>query len=130
AHWHGRAGNQARAAWAPQSAIDYYQKALAFSSREPSSPQQCLEWYGGLGESLVAQARFTEAAEAYESMRAAAEAIADKVAEAQAWNGLAFVQERNGANRESVEWPARAALLARQAGARVAASADVARGLL
>src|SRR4029079_16837085 len=35
AQWYGRAGNQARAAWAPQTAINYYQKALAFTSGEP-----------------------------------------------------------------------------------------------
>src|SRR5437867_767374 len=129
AQWFGRAGNQARAAWAPQTAIDYYQKALAFVSRELSGPQQCREWYSGLGESLAAQARFAEAAEAYHAMRAAAEAAGDQVAQAQAWNGLAFVEERRGANRVSVECAAKAAMLARQAGEGVSAQTALARAL-
>jgi predicted ATPase len=129
AQWYGRAGNQARAAWAPQTAIDYYQKAIEFTSGGFSGPQQCREWYAGLGESLAAQARFAEAADAYHDMRAAAEAAGDLVAQAQAWNGLAFVEERRGANRASVECAAKAASLARQAGEGVSAQTALARAL-
>src|SRR5207245_80936 len=121
--------NQARATWAPQTAIEYYQKALEFTSQELSGPQPYREWYAGLGESLAAQARFAEAAEAYHALRAAAEAASDLVAQAQAWNGLAFVEERRGANRASVECAAKAATLARQAGVGVGAQTALARAL-
>jgi tetratricopeptide (TPR) repeat protein len=94
-----------------------------------SLQQRRLDWFSGLGESLAAQARFSEATDAYESMRAAAELLGDLVAEAHAWNGLAFVQERRGANRVSVDCASRAAELATRAGSSAAAQPARARAL-
>ncbi len=112
--WYGRAGQQAREAYALTTAINFYRKALEFSSPEISSeaeadaenatwrPQR-LSWYEGLAEALWWQARFTEAVEAYTAMLEVAEAEGDVLAQARACNGLALVQERQGNNRESLE---------------------------
>ena len=63
AEWFGRAGQQARAGFAPASAIDYFHKALALLPASGNGEIQTkhLEWLGGLGEVLTAQARFNEA---------------------------------------------------------------------
>jgi class 3 adenylate cyclase/tetratricopeptide (TPR) repeat protein len=110
--WYGRAGQQAREAFAPATAIGFYRKALDFSSAaagdDPAdtsthrAPER-LQWYEGLAEALWWQARFAEAVDAYTAMREAAEREGDALAEARACNGLALVQERQGDNRASLE---------------------------
>ncbi|MGB7922439.1 MAG: tetratricopeptide repeat protein [Pyrinomonadaceae bacterium] len=109
--WYGRAGQQAREAFAPVTAIGFYRKALEFSSggrvdmagTAPGGGPERLEWYEGLAEALWWQARFGEAVEAYAAMREAAEREGDVLAEARACNGLALVQEKQGDNRASLE---------------------------
>jgi len=102
AEWYGRAGNQAQDTYAPEAAINYYQKALALAP--PNAPTTWrAAMYDGLGEMLRRQARFPEAAEAYITMRAAAEAAGDPIAQARAWYGLAAVQERSGDYRPALE---------------------------
>jgi tetratricopeptide (TPR) repeat protein len=75
-----------------------------------------LEWHEGLGESLGARAHFEEALQAFGDMRLLAEALGEIGAQARAWNGIAFLHERCGENRASVECAERAEQLARQAG--------------
>lgn len=108
--WYGRAGQQAREAFAPATAIGFYRKALEFSSAarvDPASAAalgaQRLQWYEGLAEALWWEARFTEAVEAYTAMREAAETEDNALAQARACNGLALVQEKLGDNRASLE---------------------------
>ena len=133
AEWYGRAGRQARETYAPETAIRYYRKALGFlSSRGAAAKPEDelalnalrLEWYEGLGEVLRVQARYTEAIEAYQQMRAAAEALQAIPAQARAWNEIAHVQSTQGDNRACFESTQRAEMLARAAGAGVPA-ADV-----
>jgi class 3 adenylate cyclase/tetratricopeptide (TPR) repeat protein len=107
--WYGRAGQQAREAYALPTAIGFYRKALEFSFaagaalEKASWGQQRLQWYDGLAEALWWQARFAEAVEAYTAMREAAEREGNMIAQARACNGLALVQERQGDNRASME---------------------------
>lgn len=107
--WYGRAGQQAREAYALVTAIGFYRKALDFSSAVKEEPGQAtwgaqrLEWYAGLAEALWWQARFAEAVEAYTAMLEAAETEGDVLAQARACNGMALVQERQGDNRASLE---------------------------
>ncbi|MDT7808133.1 MAG: hypothetical protein QOJ70_1946, partial [Acidobacteriota bacterium] len=83
AEWYGRAGRQARETYAPETAIRYYRKALGFIPKPVGGegPDDLalhalrMEWYEGLGEVLRVQARYSEAVEAYQSMRAAAAAL-------------------------------------------------------
>jgi tetratricopeptide (TPR) repeat protein len=134
AEWYGRAGLQAKATWAPRTAISYFELALSYLTRTPPEDPahtaiRQIEWLSGLGEALVAQARFAEAEEVYRQMLAAADNSADLIAAAQAWNGLAFVQERQGANRQSAEAAGHAADLASRAGPSHAAQLSLARAL-
>ena len=120
AEWYGRAGQQARTGYAPATAIGYFRKALELLPADRAEGRQFeakrLESYEGAGETLGAQARFAEAMEAYTHVRGLAEALGDSVAQARAWNGLAFLHERRGDNRASVEAAERAEILARDAG--------------
>jgi predicted ATPase/class 3 adenylate cyclase len=120
ADWYGRAGQQARLVYAPATAIDYFRKALELLPDQPDAPKDVqtkqLEWQEGLGETLGAQARFEEALKAYKDMLSLAEALGDLNAQARAWNGIAFLHERCGQNRASVESAERAERLARDAG--------------
>ena len=127
AEWYGRAGQQARASYAPEAAIGFYRKALEHLAEVEKTEEsgggtseplraQAVGWYAGLGEVLTMQARYEEAAEAYTRMRDAAGAASDDVAEARAWNGLTAVQEYQGDNRAALGSARRAEELARRAG--------------
>ena len=137
AEWYGRAGRQARETHAPESAIGFYRKALAFSSVVERSEEadalalQALrmEWYEGLGEALRVQARYGEAVEAYEAMRAAAEALNAPAAQARAWNEIALVQNLQGDNRAAAESTRHAEKLSRAEGRGPGARVELARAL-
>jgi predicted ATPase len=120
AQWYGRAGLQARTGYSPASAIGFLQKAVtllpAIPDREPASGLPQMDWHEWLAEALGAQARFDEAHAAYQAERTLAEAAGDVVNQARAWNGLAFLAERQGNYRASVERAERAELLATNAG--------------
>jgi class 3 adenylate cyclase/tetratricopeptide (TPR) repeat protein len=107
AEWHGRAGQQARLGYAPANAIVHFKKALELLPKngtpERALLKQQLEWQEGLVESLGAQARHAEALDACNVVRNMAQQLSDPVAEACAWNGMAYLHERRGDNRASVE---------------------------
>jgi class 3 adenylate cyclase/tetratricopeptide (TPR) repeat protein len=137
AEWYGRAGRQARESHAPESAIGFYRKALAFITvveRGEDSDALAIqalrmEWYEGLGEALRVQARYGEAIEAYQSMRAAAEALNVPAVQARAWNEVALVQSSQGDNRAVAESTRRAEKLARAEGRGPGARVELARAL-
>ena len=123
AEWYGRAGHQAQATYAPEAAIDSYQKALAFW-KESGGPQetrlaQQFKVYEGLGMMLVTQARYAEAIETFTAMHAAAEAAGDAGARARAWVGLARAQGDQGNFRAALDSSAQAEAVAQAASARV-----------
>jgi serine/threonine protein kinase/tetratricopeptide (TPR) repeat protein len=137
AEWYGRAGRQARETHAPESAIGFYRKALAFiavvarGGEADALALQALrmEWYEGLGEVLRVQARYGEAIEAYQAMRAAAEALNAPAAQARAWNEMALVQSTQGDNRAASDSTRRAEKLARAEGRGPGARVELARAL-
>jgi predicted ATPase len=101
AGWYGQAGKQARSTYAPEVAIGYYQKALTLLPNETLkdskvSAAQRVILYEGLGEMLLWQARYAEAAEACVAMRTTAESSGDIVAQARAWNRLSRTQSAQG----------------------------------
>jgi class 3 adenylate cyclase/tetratricopeptide (TPR) repeat protein len=134
AEWYGRAGKQAREAYAAATAIGYYQKAIEFSAQLPSEiarrfgPRR-LRWYEGLAEALWWQARFDDAVAAYGQMRTVAQEQDNVLAEARACNGLALVQERRGDNRASLESANLAEQLARNAESSPAAGLELAAAI-
>lgn len=120
AQWYVRAGHQARVSYAPQSATSYYYKALALISGAQDSQQKSLgearlvELNEGLGEVLMTQARLSEAVEAYEKMRAAAEKQGNVLAQSRALVGLAFIRGKKGNHHESLDYSIKAEKLARE----------------
>ncbi|MBN1886908.1 MAG: tetratricopeptide repeat protein [Thermoflexales bacterium] len=117
ADWYGRAGKQAQEAGAPQVAIDYYNKALAFlPGGAENETMRRMDYYRGLGLALKQQARFDQAVEAYTAMASLAEAAGDFVTQAQAWDGLSQVQFDQGDYRAALASARRAEGMARQAG--------------
>ena len=121
ATWYGRAANHEYAAYANETAVEYYRRAIDFASEAQavsgeSGRGRRIEWYRGMAEALGLLARFDEAIDAYERMRAAAAAAGDKVAEAQAWNGRAFIEQRQGDYQGSLASAERAEELAAEAG--------------
>ena len=136
AEWYGRAGRQARETYAPETAINFYRKALDFlatasaagGAQADALARRALrvEWSEGLGEVLRVQARY---AEAYGEMRAAAEELGHAATQARAWNEIALVQSSQMDTRATVESARRAEGLAREAGRGVAARVEIARAL-
>jgi tetratricopeptide (TPR) repeat protein len=90
---------------------------------------QSIDWYAGLGEALRAQARYEEAINAYTEMRIVAEAHGEAVAQARAWNGLAFVLTMQGHNHDATDSAGRAEAIARGAGHEASARAELAYAL-
>jgi class 3 adenylate cyclase/tetratricopeptide (TPR) repeat protein len=127
AEWYGRAGKQAAETYAPLVAIDFYQRALNLISTDDLANQ--LEWQLGLGHELHNQARYVEASQAFATMRAAAEALNDKEAQARAWNRLASVQEAQGDYQGVLVSAQKAEALAQAAGDSVAAQTELADAL-
>jgi class 3 adenylate cyclase/tetratricopeptide (TPR) repeat protein len=107
ADWYARAARQAQAIYASEVAIGYYRKVLMLLPANEVDVAQAMRRaaaYEGLGEMLLWQGRYDEAAAGYAAMRAAATTAGDAVAQARAWYGLAEVRERQGdylAARES-----------------------------
>jgi tetratricopeptide (TPR) repeat protein len=118
AEWFARAGHQARVGYAPAEAIDHFQKALALlptvENRETAVKR--MTWLEGLVEALGAQARFREALEVCQQLRSLADQFGQTVMRARALNSQAFLCERLGQNRASVEAAEHAEALARAAG--------------
>jgi class 3 adenylate cyclase/tetratricopeptide (TPR) repeat protein len=120
AEWYGRAGEKARESYAPASAIQYFTKALALLPAQPGEGANLdgrrMRWQEGLVDVLGAQAKFAEALEACNQLKESSERLGNPSAQARAWNGLAFLNERLGRNRVSIECAEQAERLARQAG--------------
>lgn len=139
AEWYGRAGRQARETYAPETAINFYRKALDFLSVASATggaeadalARRALrvEWCEGLGEVLRVQARYAEAVEAYGEMHEAAEELGHAATQARAWNEIALVQSSQMDTHAALESARRAEALARDAGQGVAARVELARAL-
>ncbi|HET89428.1 MAG TPA: tetratricopeptide repeat protein [Chloroflexi bacterium] len=138
AGWYGRAGSQARNAYAPEEAIGYYQKALALLQSDDEIDRekenlvhayaiQQVVLYEGLGEMLLWQARYADAMDAYTAMRLTAARSGDAVAQARAWNGLSRTQDAHGDYAVALESAQRAEEIALGAGG--AARMELARAL-
>lgn len=116
AQWYSSAAEQARARYAPETAIHYYRKALDLRRLEAPPLAEQVRLYSGLGEMLRWQARFDEAVEALEAMHVAAQAVGDVKAQIRALQGLFLAHDYQGDHRRALESASGAEHLARQAG--------------
>jgi anti-anti-sigma factor len=110
------AARQARALHAYQSALMWYQEAAKLLPGDDGYLRQAIDLYLGLGLMLQAQARLTEASDAFTQMRIAAEGAGDPAAQARAWNRLAESHFRRGDHRQALECARFAEEIARAAG--------------
>jgi class 3 adenylate cyclase/tetratricopeptide (TPR) repeat protein len=100
AEWYKRAGQQAQATYAPDTAIQYYQKALNLIStgRDLASDTAYLrlEIFANLGEMLRWRARYDQAIQIFQSMLNTAQALQDRPNQAKAWLRLSQTQDSQG----------------------------------
>lgn len=124
AKWYARAGQHARASYAPTAAIHAYQKALQYwpelEAQDPSAAlsQQRFQTFEGLGEMLVWQARYAEATEVFAAMRTAAEKAEDVSVQARTWLGASKAHMYKGDLHAALESAAHAEEIARKTDAR------------
>jgi class 3 adenylate cyclase/predicted ATPase len=117
AKWYARAGKQAQDTYEPDAAVRYYQKALEFLTTSADSnfiPEQ-LEIYSRLGEVLNWQARYMDAANAYNAMLDLAKADQDIIAQSRALQGLANSLTYQGDHRAALNSAIQAEAFAREA---------------
>lgn len=121
AEWYARAGKQAQDIYEPDAAVRYYQKALEFLTTSADSNQipQRLEIYSRLGEVLNWQARYMEAANAYNAMLDIAKSHQDMIAQSRAMQGLATSLGYHGDHRAALDSAIHAESLAREADAHM-----------
>ncbi len=117
AEWYTRAGIQAQETYATEAAASYYQKALGFlkNPKDAEQTKRKQELCRRLGEVLNWQARYREAAEAYQQLLEIAKDRGDLEAQSRAYYGLATSLGYQGDQRAALESALRAEELARKA---------------
>lgn len=125
-HWYYVAGKLAQEAYAPEAAIEYYNKALAFIPQDAQNTPRRLEIYDGLGKMLRWQTRFDEAEQIYNAMRDLAQ-DGDRVRFVRALIGLGDVKNSQGDRESALVFAEQAEQAARTTGA--AAQVDLVEAL-
>ena len=79
----GKSGGKALSAYAPEQAVEFYERALALVERGdvPGDPARVLPLHAGRGEAFYVLSRFDESAGAYREMQSAAQALDDPIQE-------------------------------------------------
>ncbi|HSJ89529.1 MAG TPA: adenylate/guanylate cyclase domain-containing protein [Anaerolineales bacterium] len=121
AEWYTRAGRRAQDAYAPDSAITFYRKALDFFSAQSSEDHipEKLEICMQLGEVLNWQARYTEAIEIFTQMRQLAEGCFDFVKLSIALVGLATSHGYIGEHKATLKYALESQEAARKSNAKL-----------
>jgi DNA-binding SARP family transcriptional activator len=116
--YHTIAGHRAKAQYAHEAAVYHYQRAISLAPDELTAAQvkQQIKLYEGLGEILHALGRYTEAEAVYVSMRTAAIAADDPLAQVRAWNQLGLAQWWLGDYQAALESEKQAEKMAVEAG--------------
>ena len=113
AQWFAQAGQRAQEMYAPETAIEYYQKALAQLPDAAGNQRLRMTLNSNLGEVLRHKARFTEAVTAFGHALAVAEEIDDVLTQVQVYCELSHVLDRLGEHQEALASAQRAQKLAR-----------------
>jgi predicted ATPase len=110
-----KAAEHAVAVYAYQAALTWYNQVLALLPETIGAHDSArrVQIYKGLGLTLRMLERLEPAAQAYRDMLAAAEATGDRLNQARALNGLAYVQDDQANFRAELEIAERAEQLAR-----------------
>jgi tetratricopeptide (TPR) repeat protein/anti-anti-sigma regulatory factor len=110
-----KAAEHAVAVYAYQTALTWYNQVLALLPGIPDAndPARRAQIYKGLGLTLRMLERFEPAVQAYQDMLAAAEATGDRLDQARALNGLAYVLDDQANFRAELETIERAEQLVR-----------------
>jgi predicted ATPase/class 3 adenylate cyclase len=123
ADWYHRAAKQAQETYIPEMAQRFYRQAQElWTQLEEVSPEQLtlqVEAFHGLGQVLNWLGRYDQAAEAFQNMITAAEAIGDTVMLARGWHGMAEASMHRGDIRAAIGFAERESEIARQAGAHL-----------
>jgi tetratricopeptide (TPR) repeat protein len=101
AHWHRRAGDDARRTYALTMALEHYRSALTQIDGRPDLDHEQLASLEGLGCVQMDLARLSDAVASFTQMAQIAERLAAPALAARAWNQLAFVQDTLGDPRSS-----------------------------
>jgi tetratricopeptide (TPR) repeat protein len=98
--WYTRAGNHARATYAVDNALEYYQKALILwdqvTDQLVEKAALRLDIYIGLAEMMNWRARYDDAKQYYLLLRSTAETQNSPINVARAWHGLAITRMNQG----------------------------------
>ncbi|VAW30500.1 hypothetical protein MNBD_CHLOROFLEXI01-3299, partial [hydrothermal vent metagenome] len=87
------AAQRSQTAFNVENAIDYYCRSLSLLADSPHYALWQLRLQEELGQLLLQQVRLVEAAQTYMTMRFTAEEDGDLLLQADAWNGLAKIQQ-------------------------------------
>lgn len=86
--WYGRAAEQARKEYAPETAVLHYCQSLNLLPASAETAVQRIAFNEGLGEMLRCLAKFKDATDAYQAMIATAQLASDKAAMVRGYLGL------------------------------------------
>ncbi|MBA3531372.1 MAG: tetratricopeptide repeat protein, partial [Ardenticatenales bacterium] len=117
AHWYGRAAKRAQDSSLPQTALTYYEKALALlpdASKDAGGP--FLTLLEGLGQMLRQQVRYEEAITTFHTLIEAAQEANDAIAQMRALNNLAMTHDIQRDHRNALKYAEEAEQMAAQAG--------------
>lgn len=113
ARWYGRAGQQAHGMYAPQTAIEYLQKAIDFAEQGNVVPlAEQIGWHQLLSDVLFNQAQYDQAIATLQKMHQKAVILADGQAQARAYSELAWIYDLKGDHHLSLELACKAEALA------------------
>lgn len=114
--WFMRAGEQARAAYAPDTAIGYYRRAISWVADSPTLKRDLLACYAAIGQAQIDAARYNDALASFREMCDLARRLGDRQAEAQALERLAAIADDMSDPRAMRDYAEQALSLARAAG--------------
>lgn len=132
ADWFGRAGRRAAEAYAHQTAVYFYQKALDCQAANPEKDEnstQKIKWYEGLGQAFHSQASFSDSIQCYTQMARTAAALEDKINQTKALHLLSASQFESSELQTALETAEKAVRCGEQAGASREAQAEFSHAL-
>ncbi len=116
--WYGRAADQAREAYLPEVAIDYYRRAIKQYEMDDGAEWgvHCQSLYRGLGNTYFHRADYDHALDAIRTMDNLAQESHDDQARAEALAIMSRIYERKGEFKQAIDYAEQAVDIARRIG--------------